>query len=96
MISFKFYTPDWGWLYGSADAKTYGFMVLIKREFKDDRCLLVHELTHVKQFWRMFKGEFKSKCEREQEAYNAQWECMGKVEIIRLYFNEVLKKYCRG
>lgn len=34
-------------------AHSYGFVVLLKRGHENDRALLAHELTHVKQWYRM-------------------------------------------
>ena len=33
---------------------TYGFIIKIRPKYKDDKCLLEHELTHARQFWRTF------------------------------------------
>ena len=34
-------------------AHSYGFVVLLKRGYENDSALLAHELTHVKQWWRL-------------------------------------------
>ena len=58
---------------------TYGPIILIDPQYRDDKGLLAHERTHVAQFWRtfglhlfltLFSKSYKLKC--EVEAYKVQ------------------------
>ncbi|OXE35255.1 MAG: hypothetical protein CGW95_14985 [Phenylobacterium zucineum] len=61
------------------DAYTVGFVILVRPEKRNNKALIAHEATHVKQFWRTFglAGLFytfskKKRYEYELEAYRAQ------------------------
>ena len=58
------------------DAYTFGFIILVRPQFKDDVGLIAHEATHVNQFWRTFgfagllmRVSKKYRYECELEAY---------------------------
>jgi hypothetical protein len=74
-----------------ADAKTYGCFIFIKRTMKHDKCLLEHELEHVKQFWRL--QSWRSKCYKEKHAYKKQYLCQGKRN--KSFFINMISKYCK-
>ncbi len=61
---------------------TIGALVLIRPFYRDDAGLLVHELTHVKQFWRslglsllLYQLSKTWRLRFEVEAYRAQMAC---------------------
>ncbi len=63
------------------DAKSYGLFILIEEENKNDEGLIVHELTHCKQFYRTFglhnvlysiSKEYRFRA--EYEAYTTQYK----------------------
>lgn len=77
MIYLRYYTrKDLGGFAG----KAYAFVILIHKDYKDDKGLLEHEKIHVKQFWRnplhgLFYKIFKDyRLKSEVEAYRKQIE----------------------
>ena len=69
----------WSWpIPDKNDGITYGPIGFIRPECKDDKGLLVHEQTHVKQFWQFLRDfKFRSMEDLEIEAYRAQLEAYG-------------------
>ena len=92
MIYRVFYIDDNDKMFNSgADGKTYGCFIFIKRSMKGDKCLLEHELEHVKQFWKL---QFcRSKCFKEMYAYKRQYICQGKRN--KSFFISMIERYCK-
>jgi len=79
MISLVFYT-EW-FIPKRFGAYTIGPVCLIRTKYKEDRGLLTHELTHVKQFWSnpiMFPLRYyfskEARLKYEAQAYKQQLE----------------------
>jgi hypothetical protein len=74
-----------------ADGKTYGCFIFIKKSKKGDKCLIEHELEHVKQFWTL--QSWRSKCYKEKQAYKKQYLCQDKRN--KSFFINMISKYCK-
>ena len=84
---------------GKARGNAALFLIRIRPEYKDDKGLFMHELTHVKQAWRgflifhalriAFSKKYRYKC--EIEAYTVQVKCYDKEN--RDYYISALAKH---
>ena len=68
--------------------KAFGNIILIKPHYKNDKCLLMHELVHVKQFYKTFG--LHSVLYKLSEAYRLKCEIEAYTETIKCkeYTNE--------
>ena len=86
------------------NAMSYGLFVLIRPEYWDSECLILHELTHVKQFWRgwwigyalRYRFSKYARLNYEIEAYAVELRCLPKDykdQFTRAAATAISKKY---
>jgi len=66
-----FYVDDLDWAAG----RSYGFFIRIKKDYKDDRGLLEHELQHCRQFYRTLMLHPLLYKFSKTYRYNSELEC---------------------
>ena len=86
------------------NAMSYGLFVLVRPEYWDSECLILHELTHVKQFWRgwwvgyalKYRFSKTARLNYEIEAYAAEIRCTYKTgydQMVRRASVAISKNY---